>query len=76
MRERLRAPYTDAELADLYSNTYDHRQWPDHIERVEQTITFARRVFPTAASVADLSCGDGAIASHLARDWGSPLHPW
>lgn len=62
MRKRLRPAHTEAELRELYRHPHDHRQWEDHVQRVELTIAVARwfagSVLPAAA---DLSCGSGAI---------------
>lgn len=69
MRIRLRPAYTEDELAQVYSVSYDHTKWPDHIQRVKGTIDFARKFFPRPKSVADLSCGDATIARAL----GAPI---
>jgi len=69
MRKRLRPAYPASELSTVYPSTYDHTRWPDHLDRVAQTITFAHTAFPQAVSVADLSCGDAAIAQALADHW-------
>jgi len=65
MRLRLRDAYTPAELEALYPAPHDHRRWPDHILRVDLTIQVARFIY-NGGPVADLSCGDGAIARALA----------
>lgn len=71
MRRQLRPFYTPEHLAELYARPYDHTRWPDHVERVAETIhrldRFAGMV--GAHTVADLSAGDGAILN------GSQ-HPW
>jgi hypothetical protein len=58
-------------LARLYGRTYDHTRWPDHIERVAETTRLLDEFAAAmgSVSVADLSCGDGAIVN------GS-RHPW
>ena len=63
MRVRLRPSYTADELADLYPAPHVHTRWPDHVLRVNVTVEVCRW-FPYRR-VADLSCGDGAIATAL-----------
>lgn len=65
-RVRLRPAYDEAQLAELYPVPHDHTRWPDHIVRVDQTIALARDLAPDAKVIADLSCGDAAIARELA----------
>lgn len=71
MRRQLRPFYTETQLRDLYTRTYDHTRWPDHIERVAHTTAVLDRLAGEmgAEAVADLSCGDGAIV-------GASRHPW
>ena len=59
MRKQLRPFYTAEELARVYEEPYDHTRWPDHIDRVRHTAEILHSM--DHASVADLSCGDGAI---------------
>ena len=66
MRVRLRPAYSDEELRAIYPLPHDHTRWPDHLVRVEETIELARQLCPLADSVADLSCGDAAIARAVA----------
>ena len=63
MIKRLRPAYTPGELSSVYSGRYDHTRWADHIQRVAFTIGFVREVMTEldCRTVADLSCGDGAI---------------
>jgi hypothetical protein len=68
MRVRLRAAYSPAELAELYPTPHNHLRWPDHILRVNLTIQVAHFLY-SGGPVADLSCGDAAIANAVA---GSP----
>ena len=68
-RQRLRPAYSEADLAHVYPHTYDHSIWADHRVRIAATIEFATCVFPDPTSVADLSCGDAAIA----RGYGANL---
>lgn len=73
MRKQLRAFYTPEQLAQVYSRTYDHTHWSDHIERVKKT-TDLLDVFAMATeakSVADLSCGDGAVVRNSIWPWES-----
>lgn len=66
MRTRLR-PTPDAEgLRHLYSKRYSHTSAPDHVLRVAVTAALAEPVTPIGGVVADLSCGDAAIANLLA----------
>lgn len=71
MRRQLRPFYTEAQLRALYAQTYDHTRWPDHVERVAHTTAVLDRLAAemNAETVADLSCGDGAIV-------GGSQHPW
>jgi hypothetical protein len=56
---QLRPFYSPEDLAQVYGTQYDHTRWPDHIERVEHTAALLKSMDPE--SVADLSCGDGAV---------------
>ena len=71
MRRQLRPFYTAEQRARIYGHAYDHTRWPDHVERVARTVQvlddFAAKT--GARTVADLSCGDGAIV-------GQSRHPW
>jgi hypothetical protein len=71
MIKQLRPFHTPEELAKLYAEPYDHSRWPQHVERVGRTTELldwlAAKV--DARTVADLSCGDGAVVN------GS-THPW
>lgn len=63
---RLRDYPTDAELARLYARPHDHTRYPpDHELRVAVTIQIGRWIGPHA-SIADLSCGNGAIPNGIA----------
>lgn len=63
-RERLRPAWSDAEMAAMYAEPHDHRLWGrGHGERVEQMIELAK--LANAQSVADLSCGNAAVAKSL-----------
>lgn len=69
MRMRLRPAMTAAELAAVYAVPHDHTRFPDHLPRVDCTISLARALCRATAAapsaVADLSCGDAAIARAL-----------
>jgi hypothetical protein len=71
VRKQLRPFYTPEQLARVYDHTYNHKYWPDHIERVHKTTELLDVLAASveAKSVADLSCGDGAIV-------GNSIHPW
>jgi hypothetical protein len=71
VRRQLRAFYTPDQLRQVYAHAYDHTRWPDHIERVTRTTAMldALAARTAARTVADLSCGDGAIV-------GQSRHPW
>lgn len=68
-RRRIRPAYSKEELRKLYATPHNHTRWPDHRLRVQKTIELGLEllrdeIFPP--SVADLSCGDAAIAQTLA----------
>lgn len=72
MRRRLRPMPSQDELDVLYAAPHRHSAWADHRVRVDVTIALARHIIRKNAVVADLSCGDAAIAkalftSHRAR---------
>lgn len=67
MIQRLREFPSPDELDELYAKPYDHRRWNEHERRVAHSIQVlhqrmsAALVMGTLRTVADLSCGDGAI---------------
>lgn len=62
MIRRLRPTHSPEKLAELYAKPHDHRRWADHLLRVDATIAVARWMARNGIrSVADLSCGNGAI---------------
>lgn len=67
MIKRLRPKHTEKELQRLYSVPHDHRQWSDHLVRVGVTTQIAKWMVGeySVESVADLSCGNGAIINSL-----------
>ena len=73
MRIRLRPAPNEMEMALLYPMPHQHTRWPDHIIRVRETIRMAEELLPPGAVVADLSCGDAAIARNLAATHGAIL---
>ncbi|QDN64369.1 class I SAM-dependent methyltransferase [Streptomyces sp. S1D4-14] len=67
-RIRLRAARPEGEAAfyaDRYPDGYRHDGWPDHVERVAASVDMIRQYHNQVVSVADLSCGDGAIIRGL-----------
>lgn len=67
MRRRLRPTPTPAELDKLYAQPHDHTQWDDHRFRVDVTSALAHNLLSIGGTVADLSCGDAAVAKRLAE---------
>lgn len=71
MRKQLRAFHTPEKLAEIYRAGYDHTKWEGHRERIKKTTAeldrFAAEV--GACTVADLSCGDGAVVNNSIRSW-------
>ena len=66
---RLRPSMTPEELAVVYGQPYNHRNWEEHVRRVHVTVGlgWAMQLNPGGSGeVADLSCGDGTIAQELA----------
>lgn len=75
-RKRLRPKYTDEQLKHLYQMPHDANRWPDHKVRVRQTIALGMEAgMPRfGARIADLSCGNAAIATALAEHFHA--EPW
>lgn len=72
MRVRLRPAPTRLEMRMLYPRPHDHTRWKDHLIRVEETIEMGKQLLggdvctdTRPPIVADLSCGDAAIARAL-----------
>lgn len=61
-RERLRPAHQPEELARHYAKPLNHFGNADHRLRIAMTIAMARALGPVQ-SVADLACGDAALAS-------------
>ena len=86
MRVQLRQAVADgaAFYRERYPDGYDHRTWTDHVERVRATVDFAEaalepegyRLQAPVVDVADLSCGDGVLATTLARRLHCPAPPF
>lgn len=73
-RLRTRPKYSDVELAELYRVPHVHTKWEDHVHRVDRTIEVGKQFWAEYADppgelpcIADLSCGDAAIAEGLAE---------
>lgn len=71
MRVRLRLAPNEMEMLLLYPRPHVHTRWADHIIRVDETILMAAAMLPRGGTVADLSCGDAAIARALAASHGA-----
>jgi len=67
VRKRLREAPSPAELAELYSEPHQHTRWLDHVIRVNVTTAIAATLLKQGGTVADLSCGDAAIAQRLEK---------
>lgn len=64
-RERLRPAYVQKDLERHYSRPHSHSDNADHRLRVALTIQLTRTFAGSVNSVADLACGDAAIASSV-----------
>jgi len=63
---RHRPAYTDEQLKKVYSRTYDHTNWFDHVMRIQVSIGLLHSTMPSPRTVADLSCGDGVLIDSYA----------
>lgn len=64
---RLRPAHSPADIARIYSRPHDHRRYGrGHGERVDETIRVGRTAVGVG-TVADLSCGNAAIARALCK---------
>lgn len=63
-RERLLERFSDEQLAQFYALPHPAVGVPDHDVRIAVTVALARTLTPS--TVADLSCGDAAIAKRIA----------
>lgn len=66
MRTRLRPMPDRAALDRMYAAPHQHTVWAEHRVRVDVMGGLAHHLVPERGTVADLSCGDGAIAKRLA----------
>lgn len=73
MRKRLRPTPTPDELAQLYATPHRHTDFADHLVRVDVTTAIAHNMLQPGWVVADLSCGDAAIAERLQGSHGARL---
>ena len=64
MIQRLRPKWSDQELATMYATPHSHKQWQDHVLRVNRTLEIAQSI-KGIKSVADLSAGDAFIINAL-----------
>lgn len=72
MRTQLRPFYTDDETQDLYAKQYKHSEHFEHIERVAKSIDMIDWYAASCGrltTIADLSCGDGAIVNGSRHLW-------
>lgn len=69
-RRRLRPAWPPEELARIYATPHDHTRWDDHRLRVAVTVEVGRWMTRRGDvhTVADLSCGDAAVATRLGAD--------
>lgn len=82
-RTRLRPAVDDtaAFYTARYPDGYDHHAWTDHEERIKATVDFTVAALatetgqPPVRTIADLSCGDGALALSLAVRLGTDVPP-
>lgn len=72
-RARLRPKYTDGQLQQIYPAPHDANNWEDHKIRVRQTVALGKEAkMPFAGGrIADLSCGNGKIATDLAEHFSA-----
>jgi hypothetical protein len=73
MRKRLRPTPSKADLDRLYTRPHDHKQWEDHIFRVDVTSAVAHSLLPQGGTVADLSCGNAMVARRLEQSHSAHL---
>lgn len=69
IRTRLREAHADEAgfYTGRYPEGYQHAVWPDHVERIAATVSFAAPWldYYNITSLADLSAGDGALVRGL-----------
>jgi len=67
MRKRLRELPSEDELKTIYAIPHDANKWKDHKIRCDMTVTMGMHLPMTSTDrIADLSCGNGYIATSLA----------
>ena len=59
-----------------YPDGYRHDRWPDHVERIEASVSLLARYGILYSTAADLSCGDAAILKGLAGRVRSLTEVW
>ena len=71
--KRLRKKYSDEELKEIYAHPHDANNWHDHLIRVSTTQALVKWISldEDIKSIADLSCGNAAIAKSVS---GVELH--
>lgn len=69
--KQLRPFYSAAQLEQIYKTPYDSGKWTAHIERVKRTAKIIDNFAAAMAceTIADLSCGDGAIVNSTDHLW-------
>ncbi len=79
--KRLRPAHSPERLAEIYDAPHQSNLWLDHNARIESTIAVGKFLMtyydPWAPVVVDLSCGDGQIATEVAKThlgWEGRLH--
>jgi hypothetical protein len=73
MRKRLRPMPSPAELDRLYRTPHDHRNWVDHLVRVDVTVSIVQNMMPPRGVITDLSCGNAEIARRIAAITGAAV---
>jgi hypothetical protein len=60
---KFRRFYTQDQLAEIYAHAYDSTRWPEHVERIKQTIAYGQRLIDTHSlkTCADFSAGDRSV---------------
>lgn len=66
MRTRLRPMPDQAALAKMYATPHRSSAWQEHRLRIDVMGGLAHHLIDEQGTVADLSCGDGALAKRLA----------
>jgi hypothetical protein len=73
VRISLRPTYPVAKLDEIYPKPFDHTKWDAHKERIDFTYEFVIKHLSTylVNSIADLACGDGALARRLRNTYNA-----